>query len=693
VVKAVASPMAVTREDAGESSVDHLDLFSVSFVSGLLGEIVEAEGDVTDVVFNVTSKGLDDDSIDSDIEAGLEKQTEGVVLVGKREQALVEEDILGCFSEAGKKVLGSSCADDDEEEDDDGRTCFRLLPADSVAGDLHELQGEQEAFTFCANLIVRNVLSDVVASHASEDETITCDQDDDGDIMAMPISISPSPAAHRIYPGETMDDADDDENFEEVLGIASDEEWIEEDTAFDAERFMKATYRSAKEQATAPKIEEHDLQEQSCCEIDFDNGSSEVVIESPRDFEEQVIDYVCSLLDEGITSAAHATSNAASGINQSEIAFTEHLCEESLGPASLSLRLAPMRVDCSSTDVASTSETLSAPAKPTSAKGLARPIPRSKPSETKKKTLAQSPLSDIQLAAPLAQQSPPPAQKSPEVVPLPASSASPSPLQSSRSKRRIIGGVVRTPAAAEAERELGSAFRMDLGDDSDTGCKSAPQPKLRQSSLPRMYDALSADFYHLDSPIRGSSDSKKLRSSPTGSLKGPPEREGNVTKGAFTFDYTFGHANVQQSLFLGAEKSGMNDPLFRSSSWATSLACHGKQDHGLATNTEYTDLKRQPLKAVAVEVSKDTSAATKSALAMDLGLCSPPSTSQGSRASLPPSEYPLLARSPSLGKLRVTKKQEASGNVVVPPSSGSFAWSMHMAKAAAKRGRPLSMVL
>jgi hypothetical protein len=493
-------------------------------------------------------------------------------------------------------------------------------------------------------------------------------------------------------------DENDDEDCGLVFGCASDEDWMEEDCAAEAQRLVQMVHRSADQEiaAVCKSANEQDLQEHLCevvdVEIDNDPSGEEIVIEAARPLEECIIDYVCALLDDGINTAACATSKVASG--------------DALATAPAK-EVANTRVlNRSPEAMARTCESAVLPAKPTAERGASRPLPRGvlavtaiareeETSETKKESAklptksAESPLMVAPIegftAVPLVQ-SPLPLTTLPDAHPWPTSTASSSPLRPSKSKRRIIGGVVRAPGPAES----GSVFQMDRDDDSDTA-KSASQPKVRSSSLPKAYDALGAAFYHLDAPTSDHClGGNRSFVSPSGSLK-----KGNLAKGSYAFDFTGDRANAQPLLRLGTEKLGKIDLRLRSPSWAASKGSRVKQLHGLATSVvDNSGFDRQLYGALSGEASQHASVAPRSALAMDLGLCQPPSSGTSSFATLPPAS-PLLARSVSLGTLRVTKKEQAAGIMVSPPSSsGSFAWTMHTAQAAAKRGRPpLTVVL
>jgi len=125
-------------------------------------------------------------------------------------------------------------------------------------------------------------------------------------------------------------------------------------------------------------------------------------------------------------------------------------------------------------------------------------------------------------------------------VPLPPASVTPAapaeivnvmckaPATPSRTRRRVIGGVVRTPSAAELQLEVPSAsptstsrserksksnrklakeapkaIRLDLGDDSGEDCSNGSSWN-RESSLTRGYDSLGSQFHVLNSPSSSS---------------------------------------------------------------------------------------------------------------------------------------------------------------------------------------------
>jgi len=102
------------------------------------------------------------------------------------------------------------------------------------------------------------------------------------------------------------------------------------------------------------------------------------------------------------------------------------------------------------------------------------------------------------------------------------------PATPSRTRRRVIGGVVRTPSAVELQLEVPSAsptstsrserkskssrklakeapkaIRLDLGDDSGEDCSNGSSWN-RESSLTRGYDSLGSQFHVLNSPSSSS---------------------------------------------------------------------------------------------------------------------------------------------------------------------------------------------
>jgi hypothetical protein len=216
-----------------------------------------------------------------------------------------------------------------------------------------------------------------------------------------------------------------------------------------------------------------------------------------------------------------------------------------------------------------------------------------------------------------------------------------------KSKRRIIGGVVRAPTATKSVPTL----RLDLDSDSDAGGKMNNANK-RDSSLARVYNALGADFHNLDvtSPKQWLGERA-------------PGRKSEVARSRSS-------ADLKASLRAGGKVQTQNKKLFGA------------------------DLN--PLWAGLLETSFEVALGKSSAMAMDLSLDCP---TKASSATSP------LQRSASLGALKITQKQAFAGVEGTPErphgewlfghgsasladgsSSGSLAWSRHMAKSAAKRG-------
>lgn len=207
------------------------------------------------------------------------------------------------------------------------------------------------------------------------------------------------------------------------------------------------------------------------------------------------------------------------------------------------------------------------------------------------------------------------------------------PMNFSKPRRRVIGGVVRS--AAEMEKApatcvsgrwgspasaAGSAshlralqhtskskahFRMDLTDVGQFDAKDpAASAALRKSSLTRGYDALGVEFHCLEGQ----------------------------------------HGMCRASLGKHSSQGGLSK----------------------ASLPPPAPRLRGPLGAA-------------SALVIDLG---GESRSSWGREGLSTSD---LSRSSSLGSVRIAKQLQHQANVPAPPRSGSVAWSVHMARSAAKR--------
>jgi len=128
-------------------------------------------------------------------------------------------------------------------------------------------------------------------------------------------------------------------------------------------------------------------------------------------------------------------------------------------------------------------------------------------------------------------------------VPLPPASVTPAapaeivnvtsraPATPSRTRRRVIGGVVRTPSAVELQleapastsqserksksgrksaKEAPRAIRLDLGDESGEDCSNGSSWN-RESSLTRGYESLGSQFHVLNSPASSSAPKMMMK--------------------------------------------------------------------------------------------------------------------------------------------------------------------------------------
>jgi hypothetical protein len=236
------------------------------------------------------------------------------------------------------------------------------------------------------------------------------------------------------------------------------------------------------------------------------------------------------------------------------------------------------------------------------------------------------------------------ALESAEEAPIATPSPARTPQSGTKSKRRIIGGVIRAPDATATKSV--AAVRMDLDSDSDAAGEKAGAKKQRESSLARLYAALGADLHSLDA----------------GEQACKPE-------------------------FSTCVRSRSSTDL--------KISLEGAQVQKKKTATK----KLNPLLGGMLEASFELALGhSASAMAMDLGLERPKTSAVGSP----------LQRSASLGALKVTHKQEAAkgGRFPMPStqwdqwdmgpnisdgiSSGSLAWSRRVATSAAKRGLQLA---
>lgn len=242
-----------------------------------------------------------------------------------------------------------------------------------------------------------------------------------------------------------------------------------------------------------------------------------------------------------------------------------------------------------------------------------------------------------------------------------------------KSKRRIIGGVTREPAAA---------FRMDHEDDADFPKKATTSSKMREPSITKGYDALGADFHRLDDGFGSVLDDG---SGSTGvAFSRARERESSLAKGYDALGSKFHNASATRTL---------RDLQLQGSGWGA------RHNSTVGRALEPLPGLRSSSSAACLDCGVSES---RSALEVDLGVrgglsASPPPSSKwcafvasSPKASPSPSALGRSQSSSSLCPPRFTQKQHLNGFVPLPPlggsstGAGSFAWA---SRTAAKRGQ------
>lgn len=261
-----------------------------------------------------------------------------------------------------------------------------------------------------------------------------------------------------------------DEDYEEVMSLASDDCFEEQEAA----RYMQVamdSVRSALEKTEAPLIQDNTSEapseDEGTWEIEEQvEDEHELIVDHIVPAEEWVFDYVCDLLDGGMMANAEAAAQNASAVQELSLPSAGKLSSCSRGAFKRLLR-------------------------PTATEA---PVPAEPfPMDSLPSTLAQCPAPAL---APVDWM----VLKASPVAARPAS-----PAGVRRSKRVIFGGVVRgqseeeaasKPSAMKSKTAAGSiSFRIDVDEEVTFG-RPRSQAGKRESSLTKGYDALGMTQFH-----------------------------------------------------------------------------------------------------------------------------------------------------------------------------------------------------